>query len=39
MKIDRDRISSLPRVALVLDCLYAPYAWLVLMSCPWDFYR
>ena len=27
------------RVLLVLVCLYAPYAWLVLIDRPWDSYR
>jgi hypothetical protein len=30
---------SIARVLLVLVCLYAPYAWLVLMDHPWDSYR
>ncbi len=32
-----DRPTS--RILLVLVCLYAPYAWLVLMDYPWDSYR
>ena len=27
------------RILLVLVCLYAPYAWLVLIDYPWDGYR
>ena len=27
------------RILLVLVCLYAPYAWLVLIDYPWDSYR
>jgi hypothetical protein len=27
------------RIVLVLVCLYAPYAWLVLIDYPWDGYR
>ena len=27
------------RMLLVLVCLYAPYAWLVLIDYPWDSYR
>jgi hypothetical protein len=27
------------RLVLVLVCLYAPYAWLVLIDYPWDGYR
>jgi hypothetical protein len=27
------------RILLVLVCLYAPYAWLVLIDHPWDAYR
>ena len=27
------------RILLVLVCLYAPYAWLVLIDHPWDSYR
>jgi hypothetical protein len=27
------------RILLVLVCLYAPYAWLVLIDGPWDSYR
>jgi hypothetical protein len=27
------------RIALVLVCLYAPYAWLVLIDYPWNCYR
>ena len=27
------------RIVLVLVCLYAPYAWLVLIDSPWDGYR
>lgn len=27
------------RILLVLVCLYAPYAWLVLIEHPWDSYR
>lgn len=29
----------MPRVALALACLYAPYAWLLLLDGPWDSYR
>lgn len=31
--------GALGRILLVLACLYAPYAWLVLMDYPWDGYR
>jgi hypothetical protein len=27
------------RILMVLVCLYAPYAWLVLIDYPWDGYR
>ena len=39
MKASRDGARALPRVALALACLYAPYAWLVLIDHPWDSYR
>ena len=29
----------LARIFLVLVCLYAPYAWIVLIDAPWDSYR
>ena len=29
----------LARILLVLGCLYAPYAWLVLIDYPWNSYR
>ena len=32
-----DRATA--RILLVLFCLYAPYAWLVLIDYPWDSYR
>jgi hypothetical protein len=32
-----DRLA--PRLAIALLCLYAPYAWLVLISYPWNSYR
>ncbi len=32
-----DRPSA--RILTVLACLYAPYAWLVLIDHPWDGYR
>ena len=31
--------GPLVRILLVLVCLYAPYAWLVLIDYPWDSYR
>src|SRR3954471_15969888 len=30
---------ALGRIPPALVCLYAPYAWLVLMNYPWDSYR
>ena len=27
------------RILMVLVCLYAPYAWLILIDYPWDSYR
>src|SRR3954452_18627642 len=39
MKASRDGDRALSRVALALACLYAPYAWLVLIDHPWDSYR
>src|SRR3954451_5059737 len=30
---------ALGRILPALVCLYAPYAWLVLMNYPWDSYR
>ena len=27
------------RILMVLVCLYAPYAWLILIGYPWDSYR
>jgi hypothetical protein len=35
----REGERPLPRVALALACLYAPYSWLVLIGHPWDSYR
>jgi hypothetical protein len=31
--------SQIARILMVLVCLYAPYAWLVLIDYPWDSYR
>jgi hypothetical protein len=39
MRTSREGDRPLPRVALALACLYAPYSWLVLIDHPWDTYR
>ena len=39
MKTGREGNGPLPRVAMALACLYAPYSWLLLIDSPWDSYR
>jgi hypothetical protein len=36
---DRAKDAPFGRILLVLVCLYAPYAWLILIDYPWNSYR
>ena len=39
MEASQETDRPLPRVAMAPACLYAPYAWLLLIHHPWNSYR